>query len=198
MNSPKRGGADPRQGTGPENLNSARQDKYTQLSDKEALKIIYSLIEADNVRKYPNNPYPLRAKPYNLKKTGDITKAVIKWIQLHAGQAERISSTGRYIDDSITSTNVMGQTVKIGSGKWIPGTSTNGTADISAILKNPDGIAIPLKIELKNAATRDRIRQKQIEYKRQVEAAGGVYLVVKTFSGFVQWYYDFMGGQSHE
>jgi hypothetical protein len=182
----------------PLNLPNQSSNKYTQLTDKEALKILYSLIEADNARKHPDNPYPLRAKPYNVKKTGDLTKAVIKFIQLNGGQAERISSTGRYIDNSINSTNVMGQRVKIGSGHYIPSTSTNGTADVSGILRNAEGVVLSLKIEIKNLYSKDRISPAQIEYQKQVEAAGGVYLAVKTFSEFVQWHFANIGGSTHE
>lgn len=49
-------------------------------------------------------------------------------------QAERVSNTGRYIDKSKRVTDVLGRSRIIGTGKFIYGTGTNGTADIHAVV----------------------------------------------------------------
>ena len=114
-------------------------------------------------------------------KTNGLTQCVIKWIQLNGYQAERISNTGRMIDTSRKVTNVVGQVGIIGGKKWIKGTGTNGTADISATIQGRS-----VKIEIKFGA--DRLSQDQIEYGNNVTRAGGVYLVVRDFDQFVVWW----------
>lgn len=114
-------------------------------------------------------------------KTNGLTQCVIKWIQLNGYQAERISNTGRIIDTSRKVTNVVGQVGIIGGKKWIKGTGTNGTADISATIQGRS-----VKIEIKFGA--DRLSQDQIEYGNNVTRAGGVYLVVRDFDQFVVWW----------
>lgn len=113
--------------------------------------------------------------------TNGLTQCVIKWIQLNGYQAERISNTGRMIDTSRKVTNVVGQVGIIGGKKWIKGTGTNGTADISATIQGRS-----VKIEIKFGA--DRLSQDQIEYGNNVTRAGGVYLVVRDFDQFVVWW----------
>lgn len=114
-------------------------------------------------------------------KTNGLTQCVIKWIQLNGYQAERISNTGRMIDTSRKITNVVGQVGIIGGKKWIKGTGTNGTADISATIQGRS-----VKIEIKFGA--DRLSQDQIEYGNTVTRAGGIYLVVRDFDQFVVWW----------
>jgi transposase len=127
--------------------------------------------------KYPNIPYLVESK-YSDKKTNDLTKCVIDWIELNGYQAERINS--------------MGRQVKInGSDKWIKGSHTNGTSDISATIKGRS-----VKIEIKCAATGDRYQSDdQKEYQRKIEAAGGIYIVVRDFQGFYEWYQNFINGE---
>jgi len=111
-----------------------------------------------------------------------LTKAICTFINLMGGQAERISSMGRVIDDRKVVTNYLGQTGLIGSQTYIRGTSTNGTADISAIIKGKS-----VKIEVKIG--KDKMSPSQIQYKANVERAGGVYIIAKTWDGFIEDYY---------
>ena len=110
-----------------------------------------------------------------------LTKAICTFINLTGGQAERISSMGRVIDGRKVVTNYLGQTGLIGSQTYIPGTSTQGTADISAIIKGKS-----VKIEVKIG--KDKMSQAQIQYKANVERAGGIYIIAKTWDGFIQEY----------
>ena len=90
--------------------------------------------------------YVVRTK-YNDSTANGLTKCVIDYINLIGGQAERISNTGRYIDESRIVTDVLGNRKKIGTGKYIKGTGTNGTADISATFK---GKSIKIEIKMKD------------------------------------------------
>ena len=100
---------------------------------------------------------------------------MMDWINFNSYQAERINSTGRQID-------IKGQ------NKWIPGSSTRGTADISATIKGRS-----VKIEIKCAATGDRYQsEEQKHYQLMIERAGGVYIIVRDFQGFYDWYLKFV------
>ena len=75
-----------------------------------------------------------------------------------------------------------------GVTKMIPGSSTKGTADISATIKGRS-----VKIEVKCAATGDRYQSDdQKAYQKAVESAGGVYIIVRDFESFYNWYNQFI------
>jgi hypothetical protein len=120
-------------------------------------------------------------KPIKATKANDLTKAIIKFIQLSGGQAERISVTGRRVDMRRTFTDVLGNQRQIGSVRWIKASMQKGSADISATITGQS-----VKIEIK--VGRDHIRPEQETYKQQVEKAGGIYLLIHTFDEFYQWY----------
>lgn len=118
---------------------------------------------------------------FNTKTANGLTKAIVTFINLTGGQAERISSMGRVIDERKIVTNVLGQTGLIGSQKYIRGTSTNGTADISAIIKSKKGNIIPWKIEVK---MKDKQSKVQKEYELSIIKAGGEYSIVHNWEEF--------------
>lgn len=120
--------------------------------------------------------YVVRTK-YNDSTANGLTKCVIDYINLSGGQAERISNTGRYIDESIIVTDVLGNRKKIGTGKYIKGTGTNGTADISATFK---GKSIKIEIKMK-----DKQSEAQKEYQQSIERAGGIYFICHNFEEFL-------------
>ena len=112
---------------------------------------LVELYLADNRQRYPS--FPEHARPiikYTEKGSNALTKCVIAWINFSGGQAERISTTGRPIDKTQTSTDVIGRQRTIGSIEWIPGTGTKGSADISATIIPQSGkYAASVKIEIK-------------------------------------------------
>jgi hypothetical protein len=113
---------------------------------------------------------------------------VIAYITYKGGQAERISSQGQYRE---------GAKIQVGTGeiayhkqlpgKWTPGQSTKGTADISSTIRGRS-----VKIEIKYG--KDVQSQVQKEYQASIERAGGVYIIVRTFDEFVVWYSNFTQG----
>lgn len=151
-----------------------RYKKSNALKELEKLSL-----ELKRLR-YPNNPY-LTGDQFEDKTAGGLTRSIIAWIRLKGGQAERISTTGRPIDRTQTFTDVTGRSRQIGSIEWIPGTGTNGSADISATIK---GRAVKIEVKIKN----DRQSQAQKRYQAQVETAFGVYQICRSFESFVQWY----------
>lgn len=127
--------------------------------------------------------YVVRTK-YTDATANGLTKCVIDYINFSGGQAERISNTGRYIDESRIVTDVLGNRKKIGSGKYIKGTGTNGTADISATFK---GKSIKIEIKMK-----DKQSEVQKEYQQAIERAGGIYFICHTFDEFLEKFNTFV------
>lgn len=154
-------------------------------------KINKSMLRAleieDKRDKYPSIPESyIPLTDWNDNSANALTKCVIAWITYMGGQAERISSQGQYRE---------GKKVQVGTGtlshskqlpgKWTPGQSTKGTADISATIKGRS-----VKIEIKYG--KDRQSDVQKEYQASIERAGGVYIIVRTFDEFVEWYQKFV------
>jgi len=127
--------------------------------------------------------YVVRTK-YTDATANGLTKCVIDYINFSGGQAERISNTGRYIDESRIVTDVLGNRKKIGSGKYIKGQGTNGTADISATFK---GKSIKIEIKMK-----DKQSEVQKEYQQAIERAGGIYFICHTFDEFLDKFNTFV------
>jgi len=151
------------------------------------LKELYQMIYEDSRRKYPDVPlHAIPSTTYKVKTSNGLTRAIIKWIQLKGGQAERISVTGRMIDERKTYKDVLGYTRQVGSIRWIHPSMQRGTADISAIISGRS-----VKIEIKIG--KDKQHEDQKRYQQQVEDAGGVYIIVSDFEDFCQWWYEFTG-----
>ena len=151
----------------------------------DPITILKQLKHADDCQKYPNIK-PSYIAPYNYtdKTANGLTRCVIDWINLNGHQAERINSMGRMIDESYEFTDVLGHRRKAGGIRWIKGTTTKGTADISATIAGRS-----VKVEVK--VGKDRQRPDQVKYQQAVERAGGVYIIVKSFDEFYQWYLKF-------
>lgn len=125
--------------------------------------------------------YAIPKPKYTDNSANSLTKSIIAWIELNGFQAERINNTGRYVDNKKTVKNIMGQSITIGSGQYIPGTGTKGTADISATIKGKS-----IKIEVKYG--KDRQSEAQKEYQATIERSGGVYFIAKKFDDFYNFY----------
>ena len=116
-----------------------------------------------------------------------LTNCVIAFVQYMGGQAERISSQGQYREGAKiqVGTGELAHTKQL-PGKWTPGQSTKGTADISATIRGRS-----VKIEIKQ---KDKQSDVQKQYQAAIEKAGGVYIIVRNFDDFVIWYESFIIG----
>jgi hypothetical protein len=151
----------------------------SEVSAIEALRQLHLNASRQN---FPSVPEHARTAPsYSDKTANSLTKCIISFINLTGGQAERISNTGRYVDNRKKYTDVLGNTRTIGSVQWIKGTGENGTADISAIINGRS-----VKIEVK--VGRDRQSTEQKQYQQRIEKAGGIYVIAKDFQSFYLWY----------
>jgi hypothetical protein len=149
----------------------------------EAVKKLEELAFENQIKKYPNFPYHPKPK-YTDSDTNRLTKCVIDYIELRGYQAERINSTGAIKDKRQTSTDVLGNIRSVGSIEWTKSTSQTGTSDISATIQGRS-----VKIEIKCKATGDNYQSEgQKVYQKQIEQAGGTYLLVRTFDDFYNWF----------
>ena len=130
--------------------------------------------------KYPNMPIDyIPLYKYTDKTANGLTRCIIDYLEFNGCQAERISTTGRMVDNTKTFTNVLGITKQIGSKKWIKGSGSKGSADISATINGKS-----VKIEVKIG--KDRQSEHQIKYQQSIEKSGGIYLIAKSFEDFIK------------
>jgi hypothetical protein len=137
-------------------------------------------------QKFPNMPEAYIPKTdWTDNSANALTKCVIAWIQFNGGQAERISSQGQYREGAKiqVGSGIMAHTKQL-PGKWTPGQSTKGTADISATIRGRS-----VKIEIKQ---KDKQSEAQKQYQQAIENAGGVYIIVRDFDTFMVWYDKFI------
>ena len=145
------------------------------------MKELIDIAEKAQRRKYPTVPnHALPKIKYSDKTANGLTKCIIDFLRLQGWQAERISTTGRYLDQSQTYVDVLGHHRVIGTGKWIPTSGQKGSADISATI---GGCSVKIEVKMK-----DKQSEAQMDYQRQVESAGGTYLVVRSWKDFIKWY----------
>jgi hypothetical protein len=139
------------------------------------------MMEASRIS-HPNLPdYARIIKIPTDSSANGLTKLVIKWIELHGGQAERINTMGRMVDKRKIVTDVLGRKGMIGSMSYIPTTGTRGSADVSATVQ---GRSIKLEIKI----GKDRQSDAQKAYEASVTKAGGIYLIVRSMDEFIEWW----------
>jgi hypothetical protein len=136
----------------------------------------------DSRERHPLLPEYARCAPkYNPRTANGLTKMILDFLRLKHWQCERISVTGRYVDKSKIFTDVAGFQRRIGSGQWIRPSMQPGTADLSAVI---NGRAV--KIEIK--VGKDRQSEAQKRYQDEVTRAGGIYLLIHSYTEFLTWY----------
>jgi hypothetical protein len=158
--------------------------------DKAAKSEYYALLRSYQLKKYPNAPDTLLNYPkaVNLTKTNDIEKCIVKWFEMNGYIAERTKTQGRRLGNDVAHHDFLGKVQFVEKAKFIPSTARNGSCYIKATCRDKAGLPMSLAIEVKNVYTNDRIRPDQIKYKEQFEKSGGVYVVIRCFSEFVEWY----------
>lgn len=150
----------------------------------DAVKELERLYMDDHRRRYPSMPeYARTCKQYEDRTANGLTRCVIDYIRLNGFQAERINSTGRYIDNSQVFEDVLGRKRSIGTGQWLPTSGMKGTADVSATIR---GRSVKIEIKMK-----DRQSEDQKKYQLAVEQSGGIYLIIRSFQEFYDWYQSF-------
>ena len=130
--------------------------------------------------KYPNVPYSIEPETKE-RSANDLTKLIKNFLNWEGWQAERINTMGRMVGKTQIKHDVVGLPQVVGNQKYIKGTGTKGSADLSATIKGRS-----VKIEIKWG--KDRQSQEQKEYQKHIESAGGIYYIARTFDEFIEWY----------
>lgn len=133
-------------------------------------------------QEYPNawkDGFYTEPKYPDVRKTNGITTAIINYLTWSGAYGNRINTMGRLVEGNIKTESGASMRVK----KWLPSATKKGTADIHGILDGKH-----LSIEIKNAATKDRVRPNQDKERDRVTKAGGMYLVVTSIDDFFTQY----------
>lgn len=147
----------------------------------EAVKELERLANIKARQDHPHvDPRYLCPRTYKDHNANSLTACIIAYVYLMGGMAERINTTGRYVDNSKTFTDVTGRIRTIGTGQWLPTSGVKGSADISATYHG-----MSLKIEVKHGS--DRQSEAQKTYQQAVERAGAYYFIAKDFASFKKW-----------
>jgi hypothetical protein len=147
--------------------------------NKENKQRLEALKLANDIERHPSFPeaYFVKKK-WDDKTANGLTKAITSFIQFNGYQAERINTMGVARENKRTDGKVIGVT-------WTKGTSTAGSADISATIRGRS-----VKIEVK--VGKDRQSDAQKRYQESIERAGGVYMIARDFDTFVEWFDEFV------
>jgi hypothetical protein len=147
--------------------------------NKENKQRLEALKLANDIERHPSFPeaYFVKKK-WDDKTANGLTKAITSFIQFNGYQAERINTMGVARENKRTDGKVIGVT-------WTKGTTTAGSADISATIRGRS-----VKIEVK--VGKDRQSDAQKRYQESIERAGGVYMIARDFDSFVEWFDEFV------
>jgi len=145
-----------------------------------AIRELERLANDEARRKHPDMPF-LAPRRYRDDTANGLMKCILDFLKLKGHQAERISCTGRYVDNSKVVSDVTDAKRRIGSKKWIPTSMQRGTADISAII---NGYSVKIEVKI----GKDFQSEAQKQYQQQVKKAGGIYLITSNFEVFLDAY----------
>lgn len=125
---------------------------------------------------------PVHARPrrsFSDKTANGLTKAILAFMELKGIKAWRQGSEGRFIQGREYTSQTTGRTQRE-KGMYIPraGGGT-GIGDICAVIR---GRFITIEVKI----GRDRQSPEQIKFQKEVEASGGVYLIAKSWVGFIE------------
>ncbi|QMW02475.1 hypothetical protein [Spirosoma foliorum] len=135
-----------------------------------ALTYLASLEMAEKRRKHPNVPDRFRVQSkFVVKDANNLTQAVKRCLELHDCYVTRVQSQGQW-NQSL--------------GRFTRSTTTKGTADLHAVVEGRH-----VSIEIKWG--KDKLSAAQQKTADQVNAAGGLYLVVKDYDTFWSWFNEY-------
>ena len=143
--------------------------------NKQNKQRLHELEEKYMSYRYPSAPgHIIPFTKYSDATANGLTKCITDFLNYSKHQAERINTMGVFRQSYRTDGTKT-------AGQWTKGTGTPGSADISATIYGRS-----VKIEVKIGKDKQSVVQKQ--YQKMIEAAGGIYIISKTFDDFVEWY----------
>lgn len=157
-----------------------------QRQKSEGLPMLRDLALAHSRSKHPSLPdYARTIHNYSDRTANGLTRAVIDFLRISGHQAERINCTGKMVDNTKIMTDVLGDKRSIGSVRWLPSSGQKGTADVSCVIY---GRAIKIEIKI----GKDRQSEDQKKYQSDIERAGGLYFIIKSFDQFMDLYNELL------
>lgn len=135
--------------------------KSAALLHLEQLKLAYKR------DRYDVPEFALPKPKYNTSTTNGLTVAIVDFLKLSGGFASRLSSTGTYRADQ---------------GGFVPSQQRKGLPDVFAVVGG-----MPVFVEIKGTKG-DRLSQDQKEVIAELQEAGALTFVAKTFEEFYAWY----------
>ena len=143
--------------------------------NKQNKQRLHELEEKYMSYRYPSAPgHIIPFTKYSDATANGLTRCITDFLNHSKHQAERINTMGVFRQSYRTDGTKT-------AGQWTKGTGTPGSADISATIYGRS-----VKIEVKIGKDKQSVVQKQ--YQLMIEAAGGIYIISKTFDDFVEWY----------
>ena len=131
------------------------------------LQHLANLEMAEKRRTHPNVPERCRVKSkFAVKDANSLTQTVKRCLELHGCYVTRVQSQGQWNQ---------------ALGRFTRSTTTKGTADLHAVINGRH-----VSIEIKWG--KDRLSADQRKAAQQIQAAGGLYLVVKEYDTFWTWF----------
>lgn len=161
------------------------------------MKELIDLYRAKQRAEHPDFPEAyLPKKKFTDKTHNGLISCIVEFLNLSGHQAERKSTTGRPIDRTKVVKDALGRTSRIGSIEWIPGTGRKGSADISATLKvTHQGRTFGISVKIEAKVGRDFQKPDQKDYQQEIEMAGGLYWLCRSFAEFKAEYDKLMAGK---
>ena len=164
---------------------------------RQHLKMLKEL-ELQHLRlKHPSVPdHCIPTTAWSDKTANGLTKAVVAFLNYSGHYAERINTMGVYRAEK-KQQDQFGKVRTIGSGKWTPGGSTKGSADISStiqvkIAEHKVGVSVKWEVKI----GKDRQSDDQKIYEQRTVAAGGRYYIIRDFEDFYKKYTFFLSEYS--
>jgi hypothetical protein len=133
-----------------------------------ALDRLNSLAYQNKIEQHPTMPIKAVVKEkFTDKDTNSLTRCIMAFMKLKNHYIVRINTMGMMRGNTRTYS-----------------TTQKGTADLHGIL---NGIHLSIELKMKN----DFQSKDQEETQRQIEKAGGIYLLIRSFEQFYKFYQEF-------
>jgi len=120
------------------------------------------------------------------KSASQLEGLIMEFLRLKGHQAQKVTTTGVYRDNTKKFVDAIGRTRIIGKGTWTPGTATKGAADISSTIY---GIKVEWEVKFSKSDTQ---KPKQKEFEMAVKKGGGFYFIVTSGNDFWRKYYKLL------
>lgn len=168
------------------------KESLKEFQEMKALEKLKEMIKEDQRAKYPTIPdHALTVNTFEkMSPEKREKKRIEKFLNLSKGcKGTIIENRGQRIDNRKVVKDSIGRQKVIGSVEFIGSGMRRGIADILAVI-NGRSVEIELKRHYKKGKDRQSVFQK--EEQRKAEESGGVYIIVKDFEEFYQWYVDYI------